>query len=144
MLPEQRRRRLHAEARALGFTAQNDERVTWRATFKRGASCIDYSAHIDEGGAVVDVWTPYSLATQGTSTRCTTVREAMHLALEDFDARIIAAIAHAATVPGATQVRRDYERTLRIIRADRDAMEWASIAAGYNATLATGQNGGQK
>ena len=103
------------------------------ATFKRGASCIDYSAHIDEGGAVVDVWTPYSLATQGTSTRCTTVREAMHLALEDFDARIVSAIAHAATVPGATQVRRDYERTLRIIRADRDAMDGMILATGQNA-----------
>lgn len=123
MLAEQRRRRLHAEARALGFAAETDERSTWRATFKRGASCIEYAAHVDESGAVVDVWTPYSLATQGTSTRCTTVREAMHLALNDFDARIVAAIAHAASVPGATQVRRDYERTLRIIRADREAME---------------------
>ena len=133
MLPEQRWRRLHAEARALGFAAENDERITWRATFKRGASCIDYSAHIDEGGAVVDVWTPYSLATQGTSTRCTTVREAMHLALEDFDSRIVSAIAHAATVPGATQVRRDYERTLRIIRADREAMDGMILATGQNA-----------
>lgn len=136
MLAEQRRRRLHAEARALGFAAENDERITWRATFKRGASCIEYAAHVDEGGAVVDVWTSYSLATQGTSTRCTTVREAMHLALDDFDARIVGAIAHAASVPGATQVRRDYERTLRIIRADREAME--------GAILATGPKAGQK
>lgn len=133
MLAEQRRRRLHAEARALGFTAEGDERITWRATFKRGASCIEYAAHVDECGAVVDVWTPYSLATQGTSTRCTTVREAMMLALEDFDARIVGAIAHAASVPGATQVRRDYERTLRIIRADREAMEGAILATGPKA-----------
>jgi hypothetical protein len=35
-------------------------------------------------------------------------------------------------VPGATQVRRDYERTLRIIRADREAMDGMILATGQN------------
>jgi hypothetical protein len=123
MIAEQRKRRLYAEARGLGFAAVDGERIVWRASFRRGASSIDYEAHITEHGTVVNVWTPYSLATQGESARSTTVREGMRLALADFDSRIVSAIAHASSVTGATQVRRDYERTLRVIRVERDAME---------------------
>jgi hypothetical protein len=129
MMPEQRRLRMCAEARGLGFKNLDDERIVWRASFKRGASAIDYEAHIDERGVVVNVWTPYSLATQGESARSTTVRAAMQLALVDFDARIVSAIAHASSVTGATQVRRDYERTLRVIRVERDAMDCENITA---------------